>query len=197
MYSTDHSVADRQHLAAAAGSRTVASGFTGNFQRFWHFEDTERGGACGIGCVFCYAPRAPIGLQFFYRRSVERGTSRSGQLAHRLGPELARPNCKRVVELIATATSIMKAPQKLTPPNGKLAVFLPGLGAVATTFVAGCMLARTGKGLPIGSLTQMGTIRLGKRTDNRVPKISEFVPLAQLADLEFAAWDLFPDDAYE
>ena len=59
------------------------------------------------------------------------------------------------------------------------------------------MLARTGKALPIGSLTQMGTIRLGKRTDNRVPKISEFVPLAQLTDLEFAGWDLFPEDAYE
>ncbi len=91
----------------------------------------------------------------------------------------------------------MKAPQHLSPPTGKLAVFLPGLGAVATTFVAGCMLARTGKALPIGSLTQMGTIRLGKRSDNRVPKISEFVPLAQLPDLEFAGWDLFPDDAYE
>jgi myo-inositol-1-phosphate synthase len=91
----------------------------------------------------------------------------------------------------------MKAPEKLSPANGKLAVFLPGLGAVATTFVAGCLLARAGKGIPIGSLTQMGTIRLGKRTDNRVPKISEFVPLASLSDLVFAGWDLFPDDAYE
>jgi myo-inositol-1-phosphate synthase len=91
----------------------------------------------------------------------------------------------------------MKAPQQLTPPKGKLAVFLPGLGAVATTFVAGCMLTRAGKASPIGSLTQMGTIRLGKRTDNRVPKVSEFVPLAQLPDLVFAGWDLFPDNAYE
>jgi myo-inositol-1-phosphate synthase len=91
----------------------------------------------------------------------------------------------------------MKAPEKLSPPNGKLAVFLPGLGAVATTFIAGCLLARAGKGTPIGSLTQMGTIRLGKRTENRVPKISEFVPLASLDDLVFASWDLFPDDAYE
>jgi myo-inositol-1-phosphate synthase len=91
----------------------------------------------------------------------------------------------------------MKAPQKLSPPDGKLAVFLPGLGAVATTFIAGCLLARAGKATPIGSLTQMGTIRLGKRTDNRVPKISEFVPLASLNDLVFASWDLFPDDAYE
>ena len=91
----------------------------------------------------------------------------------------------------------MKAPEHLSPANGKLAVFLPGLGAVATTFVAGCLLARTGKGLPIGSLTQMGTIRLGKRTENRAPKVSEFVPLANLNDLVFAGWDLFPDDAYE
>jgi myo-inositol-1-phosphate synthase len=91
----------------------------------------------------------------------------------------------------------MKAPEKLSPPDGKLAVFLPGLGAVATTFIAGCLLARAGKGTPIGSLTQMGTIRLGKRTENRVPKISDFVPLASLNDLVFASWDLFPDDAYE
>src|SRR5688572_2271329 len=91
----------------------------------------------------------------------------------------------------------MKAPHSLSPPDGKLAVFLPGLGAVATTFVAECLLARKGQGVPIGSLTQMGTIRLGKRTENRVPKISDFVPLAPLSDLVFAAWDLFPDDAYE
>jgi myo-inositol-1-phosphate synthase len=91
----------------------------------------------------------------------------------------------------------MKAPEQLSPAEGKLAVFLPGLGAVATTFIAGCLLARQGKGVPIGSLTQMGTIRLGKRTDNRVPKIKDFVPLASLNDLVFAAWDLFPDDAYE
>jgi myo-inositol-1-phosphate synthase len=91
----------------------------------------------------------------------------------------------------------MKAPEHLSPANGKLAVFLPGLGAVATTFIAGCLLARTGKGLPIGSLTQMGTIRLGKRTENRSPKVSEFVPLASLDDLVFASWDLFADDAYE
>ncbi len=91
----------------------------------------------------------------------------------------------------------MKRPEKLTKPEGKLAVFLPGLGAVATTFIAGCYLAQKGIAKPIGSLTQMGTIRLGKRTDNRVPKLKDFAPLAALADLEFAAWDLFPDTAYE
>ncbi len=76
-------------------------------------------------------------------------------------------------------------------------MFLPGLGAVATTFVAGCLLARAQKAVPIGSLTQLGTIRLGKRTENRVPKISDFIPLAGLSDLTFAGWDLFPENAYE
>ena len=91
----------------------------------------------------------------------------------------------------------MKAPEQIRPPEGKLAVFLPGLGAVATTFVAGCLLARAQKAVPIGSLTQLGTIRLGKRTENRVPKISDFIPLAGLSDLTFAGWDLFPENAYE
>jgi myo-inositol-1-phosphate synthase len=91
----------------------------------------------------------------------------------------------------------MQQPRNLKRPQGKLAVFLPGLGAVATTFIAGCLLVRKGQALPVGSLTQLGTIRLGKRTENRVPKISDLVPLAALDDLEFAAWDIFPDNAYE
>ncbi|HYE26528.1 MAG TPA: inositol-3-phosphate synthase [Clostridia bacterium] len=73
---------------------------------------------------------------------------------------------------------------------------IPGMGAVATTFVAGVEAVRKGIAAPIGSLTQMGTIRLGKRTDARSPKINEFVPLAQLNDLVFAGWDIFEDDAY-
>jgi myo-inositol-1-phosphate synthase len=91
----------------------------------------------------------------------------------------------------------MRQPQNIAKPEGKLAVFLPGLGAVSTTFIAGCLLARKGLARPIGSLTQLGTIRLGKRTDNRVPKIRDFVPLAGLDDLEFFSWDLFADNAYE
>jgi myo-inositol-1-phosphate synthase len=71
------------------------------------------------------------------------------------------------------------------------------MGAVATTTIAGVLLARKGLGKPIGSLTQLGTIRLGKRTDNRTPKIQDFVPLAGLEDLEFGGWDIFPDDAHE
>ncbi len=91
----------------------------------------------------------------------------------------------------------MRQPVRLEKSEGKLLVLLPGLGAVASTFIAGCLAARRGLGRPIGSVTQMGTIRLGKRTDNRVPAIKDFVPLAELADLEFAGWDLFADDAYE
>jgi myo-inositol-1-phosphate synthase len=72
----------------------------------------------------------------------------------------------------------------------------PGLGAVATTFMAGVESIRRGYSLPIGSLTQMATIRLGKRTENRAPLIKDFVPLASLDDLVFGAWDPFPDDAY-
>jgi myo-inositol-1-phosphate synthase len=85
----------------------------------------------------------------------------------------------------------------IEPPQGKLGVLLVGLGAVSTTFIAGVEAVRRGLGKPIGSLTQMGTVRLGKRTENRVPRIADFVPLAKLDDLVFGAWDIFPDDAYE
>ncbi|MCB9586368.1 MAG: inositol-3-phosphate synthase [Polyangiaceae bacterium] len=91
----------------------------------------------------------------------------------------------------------MKQPENITKPAGKLLVLLPGMGAVATTFIAGCLLARKGLAQPLGSLTQLGTIRLGKRTDNRTPRIKDFAPLAALDQLEFAGWDLFPDTAYE
>src|SRR5687768_16293946 len=91
----------------------------------------------------------------------------------------------------------MKRPEKVEKADGKLAVLLPGLGAVATTFIAGCLLARKKLAQPIGAITQSGTIRLGKRTDNRSPKISDFAPLASLDDLVFGAWDLFPENAYE
>jgi len=86
--------------------------------------------------------------------------------------------------------------RNVAPATGKLGVMLVGLGAVSTTFIAGVENVRRGCALPIGSLTQMGTIRLGKRTEKRSPKIRSFVPLARLEDLEFAAWDPIPDDAY-
>jgi myo-inositol-1-phosphate synthase len=85
----------------------------------------------------------------------------------------------------------------IKPASGKLGILLPGLGAVSTTFLAGVMLSRKGKLQPVGSLTQMQTIRLGRRDENRAPLIRDFVPLANLSDLEFAAWDIFPDNAYE
>src|SRR6185436_19883311 len=86
---------------------------------------------------------------------------------------------------------------EIAPAKGKLGVLLVGLGAVSTTFIAGVEAIIKGLAEPVGSLTQMGTIRLGKRTDNRVPKIKDFLPLADLKDLVFGAWDIFPDSAYE
>ena len=91
----------------------------------------------------------------------------------------------------------MQRPEKIKKPEGKLAVLLPGLGAVSTTLIAGVLLARKGLASPVGSLTQTGTIRLGKRTDNRTPRIKEFAPLAALDDIVFGSWDLFPDNALE
>jgi myo-inositol-1-phosphate synthase len=82
-------------------------------------------------------------------------------------------------------------------PKGKLGVLTVGMGAVATTFMAGVDLVRRKKSLPIGSLTQLGTIRLGKRTEGRAPAIKDFVPLATLEDIVFGGWDIFPDSAYE
>jgi myo-inositol-1-phosphate synthase len=82
-------------------------------------------------------------------------------------------------------------------PEGRLGVLLVGLGAISTTVIAGVEAIRRGLGKPIGSLTQMGTIRLGKRTESRVPRIADFVPLAGLDDLVFGAWDIFPDNGYE
>jgi myo-inositol-1-phosphate synthase len=86
---------------------------------------------------------------------------------------------------------------EIREPKGRLGVLLVGLGAVSTTFIAGVEAVKKGIGKPIGSLTQMGTIRLGKRTENRVPLIKDFVPLARLEDLVFGAWDIFEDSAYE
>ena len=84
---------------------------------------------------------------------------------------------------------------QISKPQGKLGVMTCGMGAVATTFFAGVEAVRRNLALPIGSLTQMGAIRLGKRTDRRVPLIKDFVPLAELQDLVFSGWDIFPDDA--
>lgn len=86
---------------------------------------------------------------------------------------------------------------EIAPAEGKLGVLLVGLGAVSTTFIAGVEAIKRGLAEPVGSLTQMGTIRLGKRTENKVPTIKDFVPLADLNDIVFGAWDIFPESAYE
>ena len=91
----------------------------------------------------------------------------------------------------------MRRPASIAPPKGKLGILTPGMGAVSTTLMAGVELVRRGEAIPVGSLTQMGTIRLGKRTEGRVPRIKDLVRLAELDDLVFGGWDVFPDDAYQ
>src|SRR5436309_500812 len=91
----------------------------------------------------------------------------------------------------------MRRPLSIQPPKGTLGVLTPGMGAVSTTFMAGVELVRKGCALPIGSVTQLATIRLGKRTERRTPLIREFVPLAPLDSLVFGGGDIFPDRAYE
>jgi myo-inositol-1-phosphate synthase len=95
-----------------------------------------------------------------------------------------------------SVSSSASSPAPIRPAAGKLGVLTPGLGAVATTFIAGVESIRRGLSIPVGSLTQMATIRLGKRSDDRAPLIRDFVPLAGLDDLVFGAWDPIPDDAY-
>jgi myo-inositol-1-phosphate synthase len=85
----------------------------------------------------------------------------------------------------------------IAPASGKLGILIPGIGAVSTTFIAGVEAVKLGLAQPIGSLTQLATIRLGKRTDGRTPKIKDFVPLAKLEDLVFGGWDIYEDNAYE
>ena len=86
---------------------------------------------------------------------------------------------------------------RIAPADGKLGILIPGIGAVSTTFMAGVEAVKRGLGQPIGSLTQLATIRLGKRTDARTPYIRDFVPLAGLDDLVFGGWDIYEDNAYE
>jgi len=92
---------------------------------------------------------------------------------------------------------LTKNSHMILPAEGRLGLLLPGLGAVATTLIAGVEAVKRGLAKPIGSLTQMGTVRLGKRSEARSPRIGELVPLAALEDLRFAAWDPFPDTAYD
>src|SRR5713226_5148028 len=90
----------------------------------------------------------------------------------------------------------MPTPVDIAPARGRLGILLVGLGAVSTTNIAGVLAIRKGFAKPIGSMTQMGTVRLGKRTEGRSPKVSEVVPLSGLDDLVFGGWDIFEDDCY-
>ena len=91
----------------------------------------------------------------------------------------------------------MQSSKEIPAASGRLGVLLAGLGAVSTTFIAGVIAIRKGLASPTGSLTQMGTVRLGKRTDGRSPLIKDFVPLASLDDLVFGGWDIFEDNCYQ
>jgi myo-inositol-1-phosphate synthase len=114
------------------------------------------------------------------KQASKRTVATSGQTRN---PQSSKPAARATTSAIA-------------PAEGKLGVMIPGMGAVATTFVAGVQAVRRGLANPIGSLTQMGTIRLGKRTEGRSPSINEFVPLAGINDLVFTGWDPFEDDMY-
>jgi myo-inositol-1-phosphate synthase len=103
----------------------------------------------------------------------------------------------RTISASGSSSAGKKAATKVEPAKGKLGVMVVGLGAVATTMIAGVEAIRRGLAKPVGSLTQMGTIRLGKRTDNQSPLIKDFVPLADLDDVVFAGWDIFEDNVYE
>src|SRR5512142_1812914 len=85
----------------------------------------------------------------------------------------------------------------IAPASGRLAMLLPGMGAVATTLIAGVEAVRRGLAQPIGSVTQMGRVRLGKRTEGRSPLVKDLVPIAALEDVRFGGWDVFPDSAYD
>src|SRR5262245_10035273 len=97
------------------------------------------------------------------------------------------PQMKKKIAFYDTTVS---KPRLIKTAKGRLGVLMPGMGAVASTFISGVLSARRGEGRPIGSLTQMGAIRLGKRTERHNPKIKDFVPLAELNDLVFGGWDI-------
>src|SRR3954452_24760999 len=104
--------------------------------------------------------------------------------------------CRRTAKIVSEKQMAEQFKSKVAPADGKLAVLLPGMGAVATTFIAGVEAVRAGLAKPIGSLTQMASIRLGKRSEKRSSMIKDLIPLAKLDDLVFGGWDPIADDAY-
>src|SRR6202167_2245880 len=129
------------------------------------------------------------------RRSADRARARApsrSNLRRRISVAVSKRLTPRSAEVLTT-----KGPVRIAPADGKLGVLLPGIGAVSTTFIAGVEAVKRGLGAPIGSLTQLATVRLGKRTEGRSPLIKDFVPLANLDDLVFGGWDIYEDNAYE
>src|SRR3989440_7404217 len=106
-------------------------------------------------------------------------------------------NCHLSFNITPQEVDVVQKGVKIESPSGKLGVLIPGLGAVSTTFIAGVEAIKKKIAQPVGSLTQLGTIRLGKRTERRVPKIHDFVSLATLDDLVFGGWDIYEDNCYE
>src|SRR5881296_2086493 len=120
-------------------------------------------------------------------------------MPHRTGnriPLLAEEGNSFVSYILPPGGHVIQKGVKIEPPSGKLGVLIPGLGAVSTTFIAGVEAIKKKLAQPVGSLTQLGTIRLGKRTERRIPKIHEFVPLASLDDLVFGGWDIYEDNCF-
>src|ERR1700722_14756588 len=107
------------------------------------------------------------------------------------------PLHRRVPPSMSTPSAATQAAASIKPATGKLGIMIPGMGAVATPLIAGVEAVRRGFAKPIGSLSQMGTIRLGKRTDNNTPLIKDFVPLANLNDVVFTGWDIFGGNLYD
>jgi myo-inositol-1-phosphate synthase len=129
------------------------------------------------------------------RQSTIQHWANTGRIpAHWHGPLITLARERGVV--LEAKDFVETGRREIAPAQGRLGVLLVGLGAVASTFLAGVEHVRRGTGRPVGSLTQMGTIRLGKRTEGRMPLIRDFVPLAGLDQLVFGAWDPIPDDAY-
>src|SRR5881296_2812517 len=121
-------------------------------------------------------------------------------MPHRTGnriPLLAEEGNSFVSYILPPGGHVIQKGVKIEPPSGKLGVLIPGLGAVSTTFIAGVEAVKKKIAQPVGSLTQLGTIRLGKRTEHRTPKIHDFVSLASLNDLVFGGWDIYEDNCYE
>jgi len=112
-------------------------------------------------------------------------------------PSSHRKKGRKVKKKIRFLNTTVSKPRRIEPAKGKLGILMPGMGAVASTFIAGVLATRKGLGKPIGSLTQLGAIRLGKRTEHRNPLVKEFVPLAELDQLVFGGWDIFPDNMFQ